>query len=322
MLNWATRSQGARWATTSCCRTSPPAGFARLLLATAPLTIAIFCLVAKTAGNDAAAADLRIAMPAVIVAEPDKLTPIAIQITPATSNIPPRSFVRIDGLHKSATLSAGYFVSAGAWAVPLKALTALSLTAPISAAGNSELTVALVTVDGAILAQQRAKLIVAPAWLVASEVAAASPSKSSGVSASSSSAPPATGKIANQAALAGVARLSPATSQPTQETAPPEPRAALSPANLDRAIKLVEQGRKYLDLSNVAVARQFFRRAADLRYAQAALLLAQTYDPSTIAALSVPGLTPDVALARKWYEKAKVLGAAEATAALTLLQGR
>jgi TPR repeat protein len=69
----------------------------------------------------------------------------------------------------------------------------------------------------------------------------------------------------------------------------------------------------------VGAARKFFERAADLGLAQSAVALAATYDPDEVVKLNIVGLATDVQTARKWYEKARELGAAEAVERLQRL---
>jgi TPR repeat protein len=59
-------------------------------------------------------------------------------------------------------------------------------------------------------------------------------------------------------------------------------------------------------------ARRLFRRAADWGFAPAALRLAATYDASELRRLQVEGVAADRNEARKWYERARELGAPEA----------
>ncbi len=73
---------------------------------------------------------------------------------------------------------------------------------------------------------------------------------------------------------------------------------------------------------NVAAARQFYRRAADIGLATAALKMGATYDPTELAAHSVVGLVGDPKEAGLWYERAHDLGAPEARARLSRLQSR
>ena len=85
---------------------------------------------------------------------------------------------------------------------------------------------------------------------------------------------------------------------------------------------MVERGEALLAQGNMASARQFFRRAADIGLALAALKLGSTYDPIELSALNVVGLQPDPKEARIWYERARELGATEASARISRLQGR
>jgi TPR repeat protein len=64
------------------------------------------------------------------------------------------------------------------------------------------------------------------------------------------------------------------------------------------------------------------RRAAEARNAQAALALGATYDPGVLETLGIFGVSPDVAKARSWYEKARAYGSAEAPRRLDLLATR
>jgi TPR repeat protein len=95
----------------------------------------------------------------------------------------------------------------------------------------------------------------------------------------------------------------------------------LPPEEKDRAEKLVVQGERFLAQGNVAIARQFFQRAADAGFAPAAIRLAATYDPGELARLQVQGVVPDRAEAKKWYERARELGAMEADERLAKLGG-
>ena len=75
---------------------------------------------------------------------------------------------------------------------------------------------------------------------------------------------------------------------------------------------LLSRGNDQLQHGNVAAARLYYQRAADAGLAQAALALASTYDPEELVRLRVVGLQPDRELARRWYDRAKELGAPEA----------
>jgi TPR repeat protein len=72
--------------------------------------------------------------------------------------------------------------------------------------------------------------------------------------------------------------------------------------------RFVARGEDSLAAGNVAVAREFFLRAADAGVARGALLLASTYDPYELVGLHVVGVQPNIALAERWYERAEALG--------------
>jgi hypothetical protein len=101
------------------------------------------------------------------------------------------------------------------------------------------------------------------------------------------------------------------------QSGPPVP--SLPAEALERAKKFFAQGERYLSMGNFPVARQFFVRAADIGYGPAALRLGATYDPVELAQLGVRGIVPDLAEARKWYERARELGAPEAAERLARL---
>src|SRR5690606_23231275 len=96
---------------------------------------------------------------AVILAEPGVETPFSIQIATA-GVLPKNSFIRIRGLPASATLSEGHVVAPGSWAVPLSALPSRTLAAPITETGRSDLTVALVGIDGKVWSETKASLAI------------------------------------------------------------------------------------------------------------------------------------------------------------------
>lgn len=101
-----------------------------------------------------------------------------------------------------------------------------------------------------------------------------------------------------------------------------EPSTSAPPLTLqerEKAEKMLERGERELADGNVAIARQFFLRTATVGHARGAMLLATTYDPRELARLGVFGVQPNSAMARKWYERARELGAAEAAERLARL---
>ena len=90
--------------------------------------------------------------------------------------------------------------------------------------------------------------------------------------------------------------------------APPE-KLKLQP---DEIAMLLQRGKDMLKLGDVSAARLVLRRAAEADNAEAALLLASTFDPIELRELGVMGFAPDFSQALAWYLKASALGSGEA----------
>lgn len=82
---------------------------------------------------------------------------------------------------------------------------------------------------------------------------------------------------------------------------------------------LRKQGDQYIAAGDFVGARIVLERAADAGDAAAALALAATYDPVVLTQSKVRGLTPDIAKAGLWYQKAHELGSREASRRLQAL---
>jgi hypothetical protein len=106
--------------------------------------------------------------------------------------------------------------------------------------------------------------------------------------------------------------------EPHGERTPPQVPTP-TPEERARAEKSLTRGERDLQDGNIALARLSFRRAAEAGIARAAFLLAATYDPRELASLGAVGVQPDPALARRWYERAHLLGEPEAKGRLARL---
>ena len=105
-----------------------------------------------------------------------------------------------------------------------------------------------------------------------------------------------------------------ALGDPTRVAAPP-PRAIG-----EHQIALwVKRGEEFTAAGDFVSARLVFQRAAETGNANAAFMLAGTYDPAVLDRIRAMGVAPDIAKARLWYEKAKNLGSPEAARRLELL---
>jgi len=242
----------------------------------------------------------------VILAEPAVETPFPIQIGPPDA-IPKQTFLRIRGLPSTATLSEGHAIAAGAWAIPLSGLPRLRIATPAGASGKADVIISLVAIDGRILSEVKSTLLIAPASAIT----------------------PAGAQIAGQPHGANLAALTPpgeglAAAPARLPLEPPVPAPPdISPEDREQALKFMERGDDSLANGNVTVARLFYQRAADLKWGPAALALAATYDPIELSHLEViGGVEPNPEEARKWYERARELGAAEAVERLQRLGAR
>jgi hypothetical protein len=129
----------------------------------------------------------------------------------------------------------------------------------------------------------------------------------------------------------------PAAAAPAPVAAPPmaaPPMAALAPPQVapapvaavpvrrmapDELASLMQRARGFLATGDLMSARLLLERAGDGGEADAALLLAQTYDPDVLGTSDVRNITPEPAKARAWYQKAAQLGSADAQRRLAQL---
>ena len=75
---------------------------------------------------------------------------------------------------------------------------------------------------------------------------------------------------------------------------------------------LMQRGRDFLATGDISAARVAFRRLADAGMPDAALALADTYDPTYLAAHNFVGVLGDPAMARTLYRRARDLGSKKA----------
>jgi hypothetical protein len=242
----------------------------------------------------------------IMLVEPMVETPVQIQVGPDAA-IPRNSFVRIKGLPPQAVFSDGHFVSAGTWALPLSGLAQLKVTVPLATTGRADLQIALVSIEGAVLAEARTTLAITAANI--------------GSIATPQPTPPATSRLPGSASLTpdnappqlkqpptAIQRLEPAPVPGVAAIAAP----ALRPEDRERAIKLLNRGDAELSGGDVAGARLLFQRAADAGLPEAAMAMGMTFDPLELARRGVKGLKGDPETARKWYARAQDMGAAGA----------
>lgn len=247
-------------------------------------------------------ASTRISVPSVVVAEPASQVRLSIQVE-SVAALPAQAYVHIRGLPSGVSLGGGHAIGAGSWAVPLYALRTLPLNIPVGSSGRWDLVVSLISVDGVRLAEANTVLTIGPSAVMSLPAEKQPPTDKTPQPAAQDFVPPQPASRAKQ-------KLS-------------SPSRPLGPSAEERALaeRLVAQGERYLTLGDIASARLLFRRAANWGSAPAALKLAATYDPAELLSLQVQGVISDREEARKWYERARELGAPEAQERLSRLGG-
>jgi hypothetical protein len=126
---------------------------------------------------------------------------------------------------------------------------------------------------------------------------------------------------AYQSALQG---RTPAVATPVAAPAPAAAEIVAAPParklDADELATLMNRAKALLTAGDIPPARLLLERAADAQEPNAALLLAQTYDPAVLGTPDTRSITPDPATARGWYQKAARFGSLEAQARLAQMQ--
>jgi hypothetical protein len=196
----------------------------------------------------------------------------------------------VDGLAEGTTLSAGTSASPTSWRLPSDKLRGLRLYAPKDFVGIMNTTVNLLGPDSRILDSRSVQL----KWIAKEPKPAPVP-------------------------VAAPARVEATAGDPTAATKSALPRVEpMAPAE---AAMLMQRGRDSLSAGDVSAARVAFGRLADAGSADAALALADTYDPEYLAEHNFVGTHGDRATARAMYQRAKELGSAEAGRILARVTG-
>jgi hypothetical protein len=205
---------------------------------------------------------------------------LAVNIDHATDN----ESLLLDGLAQGTTLSAGASTSPSSWQLSPDKLAGLYLYAPKDFVGVMNTTVKLLGPDRQLLDTRAMQL----KWIARPLLQAPQPMVAS----------------AGNEAPRGV-RIS-----PVAPAAPVAPK--IRPIDPGEAAMLMQRGRDSLTTGDISAARVAFRRLADAGIPDAALALANTYDPGYLAAHNVVGALGDRAMAYSLYKRARDLGSAEA----------
>jgi len=114
-----------------------------------------------------------------------------------------------------------------------------------------------------------------------------------------------------------IAPVAPAVREPVPVTREAAPARRIDPDELEALLK---RAKGLLAIGDITSARLLLERAADAQEAEAALMLAGTYDPQVLGSQDMRSVAPDAAAARVWYQKAAQLGSADAKRRLGQLQ--
>ena len=124
-------------------------------------------------------------------------------------------------------------------------------------------------------------------------------------------------EVAAVTPAAPVVAVAPAVREPIPVTREAAPARRIDP---DELAALLKRAKSLLAIGDITSARLLLERAADAQEAEAALMLAGTYDPQVLGSQDLRSVTPDPAAARLWYQKAAQLGSADARRRLGQLQ--
>jgi hypothetical protein len=261
----------------------------RLAAVVALANVMIVLARAGDPANAQASGTPTIEVAATITGEAQTQVPFPIRVAPAAL-VPANCFVRVRGLPPTVALSDGYSIAPGLWAIPLRALPGLKMLLPVGAEERADVVVSLVTVDDWVLVEARTTLIV--------------------------KTPQRSDALPQPEAPVAIIPTPPPPPVPTQrmerEAPPPVPEPTILSEVRERALKLKEKGDEQLAQGLVAPARLLYERAAELGLAQAAMALAATYDESELTSPNLRGISPDANEAKRWYERARQLGAGDA----------
>jgi serine/threonine protein phosphatase 1 len=218
--------------------------------------------------------------------------PLGISVSGDTAGMD----VVLGGLPTGMILSSGRPIGSGSWRIPASDVANALILAPQGIADVTDLVVELRLADDSVIDHGPLHL----KW--PSSPVVASRSERTAVESAVSSA--ATTKTA-------------ATPTPTQRDA--TLRAPASQLDRKRRDVLLSRSEKLISEGDVIAARILLQRAAAARDSRAAFTLGSTYDPIMLTILKVRGVTGDMAVAYRWYQKARDLGSVEAQRRLEAL---
>ncbi len=251
--------------------------------------------------------------------------PLGVALTAAS----PGAIVLVTGVAAGTRVTAGAPAGTNGWRLSARDLTDAALIPPRGYLGVMDLAVELRKADSSVADTGMLHF----EWVAPAEP----PTAARQVPVQVASGQPQIDLSPPRAAQLPAAQP-PAAAQPSTAAQPPAPQpvapppaaqstaapveTAAPPMDPDQVAFFLQRGEQFLSTGDIVGARPLLERAAAGRNARAAFELAATYDPIIISQLGARGVTPNVALARSWYEKAKTLGSAEASSRLDQLANR
>jgi hypothetical protein len=216
------------------------------------------------------------------------------------------SFLMFRNLPPQFRLSAG-FGTKTYWAVSLNDVQDLQIIPPESYSGTLALEVLLIKTIGSDPERAVANVTFQPSANSGQLLTSTPPDGGITAALPSGTAGKSFDRIPSEASGSGGS-----TARQPRTIEEPLPNARMQPgrpAALTEADQAqMDRGDEYLRQGDVASARLIYRQLARRSIADGAYAMASTYDPEYLGSLGVRGLKPDVAEARKWYEKAHSLG--------------
>jgi hypothetical protein len=197
--------------------------------------------------------------------------------------------VILKGFAEGTELSLGTSMGDSGWILLARDLERTIVEAPAQFTGVMRVTATAHSTDGLVLDQGAQEL----EWIAHAPQPAIGPSEASTPAPAPAPAP------------APQETNSPALQIETSVAIPPQ-------IETEEVDTLTARGQELLRHGDIAAARLLLKRAARAGNSLAALELGTSFDPKFLHQLGVLGLTPEVALARHWYEEASRLGSREA----------
>jgi hypothetical protein len=214
----------------------------------------------------------------------DQPVPLGVSVDSANH----LDILKVSGLPKGTTLTAGVSAGDDEWLLYATDSIGAVIVPPPHFVGVMELTVSLIVGAADNVSEMRPLRF---EWVAENVAAIKLPEETRPEAKVRDEAPPAT-KSGSQT----IRQLSP-----------------------DEMAALLKRGNELIASGDLAAARLVLQRAAEAGNARAAFALAGTYNPITLGKLQVHGLSPDLAVARHWYERANELGSPDASRELQVL---